>query len=68
MRAKQLEVHGFLPGYADPVDVELFRQLFESPHNVDRQIDGIQFDMSQRVDQRRASWNGAHGALFQRCV
>ena len=52
MRAQQAKVLGLLGGDADPVAVEIFGQTGESPHRVERQIDGVELDVGNGVQQR----------------
>ncbi|MCY1249969.1 hypothetical protein D9M72_635540 [compost metagenome] len=44
---EQVKVRGFLERYRTPVLVERLGHVRETPHDVQRQIDGIEFDMRQ---------------------
>ena len=59
--AQQREMLGLLGGDPDPIVVELSRQSLTgiSRDDVPAEVDRIQFDMSQRVDQRDPPADGA---------
>ena len=53
---------GFLRRHAQPVGVVLPRQAGETPQRVERQVDGVEFDVGQRVHQHGAPFHRHHRA------
>ncbi|SPA24237.1 hypothetical protein CBM2637_A120197 [Cupriavidus taiwanensis] len=62
MVGQQREVVRLFIGHAQPVAVIRGRHAGKAPGRVQRQVDGIELDMAQRVDHRRASGRGLQRA------
>ncbi len=55
VRPQQLEVQRLLACHANPLPVERDWQSVKAPDHIQRQVDGIELDMGQRMDQHRAA-------------
>ena len=62
---QQLKMLGFFLRHAQPVAVKRLGQAGKAPDDVQRQVNGVEFDMRQRVDQRGAAFLRAQAALGQ---
>ena len=63
---QQLEVIGLFASHAQPVQVKRRRHAGETPDDVQRQVDRVEFDMRQRV-QQRARPSGEAGERCRSC-
>ena len=63
---QQLEVIGLFARHAQPVQVKRRRHAGETPDDVQRQVDRVEFDMRQRV-QQRARPSGEAGERCRSC-
>ena len=72
MLRQQGEVSGLFLGHIDPVAVVIVRHVREAAHCVEREVDGVELDVGDGVDQRRAARGRAeaaarHGGRMQQC-
>ena len=57
------EVFGFFACHAQPVQVKAFGHVAEAPDRIQRQVDGIEFDMHHRMQQGGAAGRRVYAAL-----
>ena len=58
MRAQQVKVFGFLLRHAEPVQVVLRRHAGKPPDGIERQIDGVEFNVRNGMHQRAVALGG----------
>ncbi len=66
--AQQAKVPGLLGGHAQPVQIELLGHVGKAPDGVQRQVDGVEFDMGDGVDQHGTPFGRGGRAAFHRGV
>jgi hypothetical protein len=62
---KQAEVPCFIARYGQPVAVVLFGHVGKAPDCIEREIDGVQFNMGESMGQCGSAFYRGHAAMLR---
>ena len=65
VRLKQPEMEGLFARHAGPVPVKRYRQTRKPPDSIEREVNGIELDMRQRMQENGTPFDGGDAAVAQ---